>query len=392
MINKNEVKLVTYSSGLIVKQQRMVARLFSLVLMLSTGACVDRIDIETDIGEDFPIAVEGFITDEPGPYKVEISKSFDMESKESMKAPISAKKVSILDDLGYSEDLVEISQGIYQTNPNGIRGEVGRAYKVRIQLLDGRIYESVLDTLKSYGSMDSVYHEFVEEKNLDGVTNYGFNVFFDANAGSESAYYFLWKFKGTFQVDTNPELYDVPCGGETRCPSPRPCSSYVIGVDGNLEYVKPCDCCTCWVDFFNDMPVISDNQFVDGGKFTRINATYVPVNQWTFMYKVHAEVKQFTLSRQAFNFWKALVAQKKATASLFQPVTGIVKGNFIQISGEPGKMEGLFYASSVNSKSMYITRKDVPVESMIPPQDLPYKESCTSLFPYSTTEKPLYWD
>lgn len=386
------MKIVNHILDVMGKRRTTLVRICSLLLMLSTGACVDRIDIDTDIGETFPIAVEGFITDEPGPYKVEISKSFDMESKESMKAPISAKKVSILDDMGNSEDLVEIGQGIYQTNPNGIRGEIGRAYKVRIQLLDGRIYESVLDTLKSYGSMDSVYHEFVQEKNTEGVTNYGFNVYFDANAGSQSAYYFLWKFKGTFQVDTNPELYKVPCGSEARCPSPRPCSSYVVGIDGNLEYVKPCECCTCWVDFFNNMPVISDNQFIDGGKFTKIKATYVPVTQWTFMYKVHAEVKQYTLSRQAFNFWKALVAQKTATTSLFQPITGKVQGNLIQISGDPGPIEGLFYASSVSSKSMFITRRDVPDESMIPPQDLPYEESCTKLFPYSTTEKPLYWD
>jgi hypothetical protein len=374
------------------KGRAMIVKICSLILMLSTVACVDRIDIDTDIGENFPIAVEGFITDEPGPYKVELSKSFDMESKESMKAPISAKKVSILDDQGYSEDLVEISLGIYQTNPNGIRGEVGRAYKVRIQLLDGRIYESLPDTLKAYGSMDSVYHEFIQEKNTQGLTNYGFNVYFDANAGSQSAYNFLWKFKGTFQVDTNPELHKVPCGGEARCPSPRPCSSYVVGLDGNLEYVKPCECCTCWVDFFNDMPVISDNQFIDGGKFKKINATYIPVTQWTFMYKVHAEVKQYTLSNRAFNFWKAVVAQKTATTSLFQPVTGKVVGNIIQISGEPGAIEGLFYASSVSSKSVFITRQDVPDEGMIPAQDLPYEESCTKLFPYSTTEKPLYWD
>jgi hypothetical protein len=308
-----------------------------------------------------------------------------------MKAWISAKKVSILDDLGYSEDLVEISQGIYQTHPNGIRGEAGRAYKLRIQLLDGRIYESIPDTLKAYGSMESVYHEFVEEKNVDGVTDYGFNVYFDADAGSQNAYYFLWKFKGTFQVDTNPELYAETCG-ESTCPKPRPCSSYVVGADGRLEYVKPCECCTCWVDFFNDMPVVSDNQFISGGKFTKIYASYVPVTQWTFMYKVHAEVSQFTLSRQAFDFWKALVAQRKATTSLFQPVTGKVKGNFIQISGEQGPMEGLFYASSVSSKSVFITRMDVPSESMIPPQDLPYGESCVRLFPYSTTEKPIYWD
>ncbi len=385
------MKTLKYILSVVDKQQRIVVRIFSLMLMIATGACVDRIDIDTDLSSGFPVAVEGFITDQPGPYRVELTKSFDMESKESMKAQISAKEVVIFDDLGFSEKLVEISQGIYQTNPNGIRGEVGRAYKLRIQLLDGRVYESIPDTLKSYGSMDSVYHEFVEEKNLEGSTDYGFNIYFDANAGAQTAYYFLWKFKGTFQVDTNPELHTEICG-ESPCPRPRPCSSYVVGSDGRLEYVKPCECCTCWVDFFNDIPVVSDNQFVSGGKFTKINAAYVPVTQWTFMYKVHAEVRQFTLSHQAFNFWKALVAQKKATTSLFQPITGKVKGNFIQISGEQGPIEGLFYASSVTSKSVYITRSDVPFEGVIPPQDLPYPESCVKLFPNSTTEKPLYWD
>jgi len=41
---------------------------------------------------------------------------------------------------------------------------------------------------------------------------------------------------------------------------------------------------------------------------------------------------------------------------------------------------------------VFITRKDVPSEGMIPPQDLPYGESCTRLFPFSTSEKPIYWD
>jgi hypothetical protein len=367
------------------------ARIGTALLLLLIGACVDRINIDTDISAGFPVAVEGFITDQPGPYKVEISKSFDMESKESMKTRISAKQVTILDDQGNAEQLTETSPGIYLTNANGIRGTVGRAYKVRVQLLDGRVYESIMDTLKSFGSIDNVYHEFVEEKTTDGTMKYGFNVHFDANAGEQRDYYFLWKFKGTFQVDTNPELHEVSCG-ESKCPDPRPCSSYTLDDQGRLEYVKPCECCTCWVDFFNDLPVISDNQLINGGKFTNLTIAYVPVTQWTFMFKVHAEVQQFTLSRQAFDFWKAVVAQKKANESLFQPITGKVPGNFIQISGEPGPMEGLFYASSVKTKAVYITRQDVPSESMIPPQDLPYKESCDRLFPYSTTQKPPYWN
>jgi hypothetical protein len=141
--------------------------------------------------------------------------------------------------------------------------------------------------------MDKVYHEYIEEKDPQGITNYGFNVYFDANAGSQSSYNFLWKFKGTFQVDTNPELHEKSCG-ESKCPDPLPCSSYVLSPAGKLEYAKPCDCCACWVDFFNDVPIVSDNQLISGGKFTKIFATYIPITEWTFMYKVHAEVKQFT--------------------------------------------------------------------------------------------------
>lgn len=383
--------IVTNILNVMGSRRKGFARICSALLLLLIGACVDRINIDTDLPAKFPIAVEGFITDQPGPYKVEITKSFDMESKESIKTPISAKQVAIIDDQGHSEQLAEITQGVYLSNVNGIRGVVGRAYKIRVQLLDGRVYESVMDTLKAYGSLDNVYHEFIEEMNTDGSMKYGFDVHFDANAGSQSEYYFLWKFKGTFQVDTNPELHDVACG-EARCADPRPCSSYALDDQGRLEYVKPCECCTCWIDFFNDMPVVSDNQLVNEGKFTKITAAYVPVTQWTFMYKVHAEVQQFTLSRQAFNFWKAVVAQRKASGSLFQPVTGKVTGNIIQISGEPGIMEGLFYASSVVTKAVYITRQDVPYEGMIPPQDLPYKESCDKLFPYSSTQKPPYWN
>jgi len=387
---RRRIVILSFVDKMFELKNKLVARLCSLALIILTSACVDRIDIDTDLSQGFPIAVEGFITDQPGPYRVEISKSFDMESKKSLKAPIAVRKVVISDDHGQSEELVEISQGVYLTSAAGIRGEIGRAYRLNIQTLDGRVYESIADTLKSSGSIDRVFHEFKEDKDANGATTYGFDVFFDANAGSASSYYFLWKFKGTFQVDTNPELHTVSCG-EARCPDPRPCSSYAV-VNGSLEYVKLCECCSCWTSFFNETPVVSDDQLVRDGKFTKVKATYVPVTQWTFMYKVHAEVQQFTLSRQAFTFWKAVQAQKQAVTSLFQPVTGKVQGNFVQLSGEPGPMEGLFYSSAVTSKSIFIQRTDVPSEGMIPPQDLPYAENCMSLFPNSTTQMPDFWE
>jgi len=369
----------------------MRTRLLIIILFLiAEGSCVDRIDIDTGTATNFPIVVDGFISDQPGPYTIKITKSFDIESKQSIKAPISAKRIFLSDDQGTSEQLVELSQGVYQSAPDGIRGEVGHAYMLRIEFLDGRVYESIPDTLYPSGNMEQVYFNFTSEKDKDGATINGFDVFFDSNAGERNTYFFLWKFVATYQVETNPELYAENCG-EGKCPLPRPCSSYIYA-NGELEWVKPCECCTCWISFFNDNPIVSDNRLLEGDHFTRIQAGYVPVNQWTFMHRVHAEVRQMSLSKQAFDFWRAVEAQKQAVNSLFQPVTGKIQSNFVQINGDPGVLEGLFYATAITSESVFINRTDVPSEGMIPPQDLPYPESCVKLFPYSTTEKPDYWN
>ncbi len=364
--------------------------LFSIIVILLCCTCVDRINFDVGVSSTFPIVIDGFISDQPGPYQIKISKAYDIESKQSLRAPISVRRIIIADNLGNSETLSEITQGTYATTSNGIRGTVGRSYKLNVELLDGRVYESLPDTLLPSGTVDDVYYNFRSDKNKEGATSYGFDVFFNSSAGDKTNFHFLWQFVGTFQVETNPELYTVSCG-ESRCPKPLPCSSYIINSSGVLQKVKSCECCTCWTNIFNDMPIVSDGQLVEDGQFRAVKAAYVPVNQWTFMNKVHAEVRQLSLSPRAFAFWKAIKAQKQAVNSLFQPVTGKVPTNFVQLRGGAGPIEGFFYATAISRRSVFITRSDVPQESMIPIQDLPFKDNCLSLFPNSTTEKPDYW-
>ena len=362
--------------------------LFSILLILWCSACVDRININVGSSSVFPVVVNGFISDQPGPYQIQITKAFDIESKLSIKTPIQAKSVVLSDNIGTTEVLSAVSAGVYQTSPTGIRGTLGRVYKLKVELLDGRIYESTPDTLLVSGTVDSVYYNFKEEKTVDGASKYGFDVFFNSTASPKSNYY-LWKFIGTYKYDTNPELYSEPCG-EGRCPRPRPCSSYILD-NGQLRYIKNCSCCSCWSNLLNPDPIVSDNQFVQGGQFRGIRAMYVPLTQWTFMYKVHAQVNQMSLSRKAFTFWKGVKDQKSANASLFQPVTGKIPGNFAQISGTQAPIEGLFFATSISSRSVFINRSAVPNPSIIPNVSLPFADNCLSLFPNSTLVKPSYW-
>jgi len=321
-----------------------------------------------------------------------------------LKTPISAERVVISDDQGSSEVLSEVEAGIYQTDTSGIHGAVGNVYTLRIEFSDGRTYESKPDTLFPSGKVDSVYFVFKDEKTAEGASNYGFDVLFIPRAGSESNYHFLWKFTGTFQADTNPEFGinepcgDITCAGCNRC-NYRPLCSGIRNISGfpdlpraSFIRIGPCECCTCWYNFFNTEPMLSEDQLVKDGRFSTQKAMYVPLGAWTFKHKVHAKVSQMSLSRQAFDFWKAIKDQKSAINSLFQPVTGKIQSNFVQISGQPAPVEGLFFATGITSKAIFIERSDVPNESMIPTTDLPFADSCLKLFPYATTEKPDFWD
>jgi hypothetical protein len=359
------------------------------MLILLGTACVDRITFDTGNAGVFPVVIDGYISDQPGPYTIKVTKAFDIESKLSIKTPISVKEMVLSDNQGNQEVLAAVGQGVYQTNPNGIRGTIGRVYKLHIELLDGRVYESTPDTLQASGKVDKVYYNFVTGVATNGAETYGFDVFFDSSSGVNENYHFLWQFVGTFKVITNPELHAVPCG-QAMCPRPPACSGFIVGPDG-LVQVGSCTCCSCWSNLFNAEPIVSSDEFIEGGRFKGIRATYVPLAAWTFMDKVHAEVRQLSLSRQAFDFWKAVRAQKNATGSLFQPLTGKVPGNFIQISGPESAMEGLFFATSIATNDAFITRADVPGQIPIPSPGVVYSDDCRTLFPYSTNVKPDYW-
>lgn len=361
----------------------------AIVLIVLCVACIDRIFFDVGTPETFPLAIEGFISTEPGPYTVKISRAFDIESKQSIKTPISVNRVVIADDLGNSETLTKVADGEYQTSASGIQGVIGRYYSLEVETLDGRIYRSNPDPILDPGNLLDVHHQYRAQQNADGATDYGFDVYFNSTAGEEANYHFLWKFVGTFQVDTNPEQHTISCG-EARCPDPLPCSGFVLA-GGQLVYEEPCQCCTCWSKFFNTEPVISDNQVIKDGKFVDVKVGYVPITSWTFMHKVHVEVQQLSLSPAAFAFWKAIKDQKKATGSLFEPQAGKIPTNFVQVSGNEGPMEGFFYGTSLVKKSTYITPADVPNPSVIPPVSQPFPDNCEKLYPNTTATKPDFW-
>jgi hypothetical protein len=125
---------------------------------------------------------------------------------------------------------------------------------------------------------------------------------------------------------------------------------------------------------------------------------YVPVNYYTFYEKYRVQILQMSLSKNAFEYWKAVRAQKDGINNLFQPASGKIPTNLFESSGTL-TVVGLFSASAIHKRQIFFDRytpdkvdlSRIPIDCL--GREGPMGESCLNAFQGSsaTTEKPADW-
>ncbi len=391
--------------------------LLLLLLLLLQDACIDTYDF-TPTESTSQWVVDGSITDAPGPYTVKISKTrrvIDFLPP----SEISVKSIILFDSDGNQETLAEKSPGTYQTSATGMRGTVGKSYYIRMETLDGKIFESIPEKIVPAGIVDSVYYEFEKKINENNLASYSFQIKMDSHAEATGDNYFLWKLTGVYRVITSPELHiyflKTP-EGTIIIKDPRPCSGTILNGQTNaLSQVRPCECCECWASLVDITPKVSNTQLIAGNSFKSVDVGSIPVEFWPFWDKTQVKVEQLSLTRNAFAFWKTIQDQQSGATSLFQPATGKAVSNIIHKNGNE-QVQGIFFASAVSTKSIFLSAKDIPLgrgvvpeAPPLPPRYIPrpgdppdyiaefytepfiVRESCLLAFRHSTTVKPTDW-
>ena len=115
--------------------------------------------INVDLNNVTPrIVIEGVVTDQPGPYTVRISKTGDFFAP-NVFPTVSGAVVSISDNKGNSETLIEKSPGIYQTA--SLKGGVGNTYTLTVNAL-GKEYKASA-TIQNPIKIDSITYQLRTE-------------------------------------------------------------------------------------------------------------------------------------------------------------------------------------------------------------------------------------
>ncbi len=105
--------------------------------ILSLSSCQKVIDINLNSAAPV-IIIEGNISNQPGPYTVQLSKTVNFSEANTF-PQVTGASVTIADNAGNSDILTETSPGIYKTNT--LQGVVGRTYSITVTA-EGKSYQA----------------------------------------------------------------------------------------------------------------------------------------------------------------------------------------------------------------------------------------------------------
>lgn len=348
--------------------------LFLFILLINS--CISRLDFDTGDLNKGTLIVEGYISDQPGPYTINLFQSSNVDDNLLASMPVPARRVSLSDNLGNEEVLSSGETGVYKTKEGGIQGVVGRAYSLHIELIDGSVFDSAPDELLPSGNIDSLYAEWESVTSLTAPPRYGFRVFLDATKDANPESFMRWRYTGVYRFRSYPDLHHL----YEACalpPDPLPCSGAILK-SGLLTYVDNCTCCICWNNQNEPKPHLMDDAILTNGSAKKVDVGFIPFDAFTFsLNKYMAKVEQMSLSATAYQFWNLIKDQKEGLTSLFQPAFGSIKTNF-HSDNSSRKVIGMFYATSIKTRVLFVTSKDAPISVPVP--DLDYEKVCTDFW------------
>jgi hypothetical protein len=288
--------------------------LIPLLLAASLLGCVEEFSANVDPPSPRPLVVDGGVTSGPGPHRVRLSLAAAFEqSLEGNIQRIEGAEVAIVDDsTGRRVELspAEIS-GKYRTEEGEFTGVPGHAYHLEVTLPDGRRYRSVPQRMPEPVPMDSVFATF------DPSPQPRIRVKAAARDPEGTEQYYRWG---------NEVLHEYGWS--------RPSPPFYCWEEGRLGS--------------SQVSILSD-RLIDGGRIQQQVVYSIPPSLRA-SYPSQVDVRQFTITEEAFRFWSKVREQVEEAGNPFSAPPAPIRGNVVSVQDSTDRALGYFQVAGVSQK------------------------------------------
>ncbi len=288
-------------------------------------SCIDPVDLPIRQTER-RLVVDGFITDEAPPYPIKLTYSGNLSR--SLLIPdelaINGAVATVEDNLGNRATLDQdpLNPAFYWLRDARLRGVTGRSYTLRITLPDGSRYASRPELLAPVPPLERVYGEYQPSDRNTTLLN-RFTVRIDTKDPDTPGNFYRWQAYCYMPVWSGPD----PLRGS-----------------GSIAYSP----------FYGLLTNVLSDQLINGNRIAGRLVLNPPLVGLGAQY---VEVRQYSLSRAAFQYWTLYEQQLARSGTIFDPQPASIEGN-VRADADTTKLALGFFGASAVSRQRIIMQTD----------------------------------
>ncbi|MDH5604218.1 MAG: DUF4249 domain-containing protein [Cyclobacteriaceae bacterium] len=343
--------------------------IISLLSLLFLGQCIDRIDIHLDEGYLRIPLIDGYLTDSEGPHYVKLS--YVKSPTESKYYPLEGASVLLKDNRGNDWAFFEFQAGTYVL-PSYVRAEENVIYSLHVAIGEDQYISSDISLRKnppihSIGFKDDSIRALDYNERL--AYQKGITLTTPIENPDKEENYYLFRVEPTYL--------------------------FIAEKAGDMSPGKRCYI----TDFDRTFSIMGDRA---GGYDHGIS--FYPYSE-KFRHNFSFLVRQFSMTKEAFDFWEKVLYQIENKGGLFDRPGFTIRGNMKHVQDESKQMLGLFTVYSLSEQRIFINEDQLahkipfdihycfPIVPPTPPDEIP-AECFDCRFKYGLNVsiiKPDWW-
>ena len=300
-------------------------KIIAILTAIGCYSCVSPYDIRFHDAMQV-LVVDAILTDEDAEQQIQILAS-DYFNGIIHEIPLSNLKAEILVNHTTKIKLTERGDGVYAL-PITFRTKIGDTYQLLFQKADGTQYQSTEERLISAPKIDKIYDEFVAEGLLQNNKRLPVNnvyIDFKDSASQQNYYKWSWNLWERQYICTTTDYYDLYCDKD------------------------------CWDILHDNKLDIFSDEFSNGKSTVGKLVAQIPYYQFN---GALLEIRQQTISAEAYHFLKQLQDQVQNSGTLVDTPPAAVVGNIKNITNPNEEIAGVFMVTSVVSEKYWLSREN----------------------------------
>jgi hypothetical protein len=282
---------------------------------------------------DLPV-IEGMIDNGPGPYTIRITHSTAINDMAIL--PFRHAVVSIEDDLGASETLKETAPGVYTTDPDGLRGQIGRSYRLNVKIED-RTYQSSFELIDTPLGIDSVFAN-IEKKSVTGGYVDGLQFYVNTAPITDQNTNLMWTFSETYKFRSEYKLDLI-----------------YYGVDSLVRNYSDTGR-VCWKTDYSQETFTWSAQKFTGNKLNNFPLHFISTLSNKLSERYSLLLSQYTIPQPAYTYWSEIAKLQEEAGSMYTRQPYQVQGNITDAGNPDAVVLGYFVAAGMTTMRIFVDR------------------------------------